>query len=1122
MYGGGAARAGRADPEGDLRALIESTNDLLWSVDLNLNLVAYNRSFADVAGRGGGTRTLPGMCPERLWPGPAAEIWRERYHRVLMSGVLRTEHTFFEGCSYELTFRPMGETGAATGVAVSGREITDRVWRDRSMAMQRASGDGVVLIDLNGAIREVNPAYCELSGFNFEELTGMNLADLEIDGEFARVQREMATGGWGRYNGHHRTKNAGAIAVEVTIEQQAFDGGLRAVSVRVFGGEERGGNRSESTEAKFATPFRSTPAITTVASLDDGGRLIDVNDAFVRCTGYGRDEVIGRTGQEVGYWVDPRQFEAAAGELRRRGSLRDFEFAFRTKSGDERTGLMSAEQILIDGVRCAISTTIDITERKRADATARSIQERHRSILQTAIDGILVASGEGKLLEVNDALCRMTGYSANELLALRLSDLDAEGAAEEMAGGNSGFQSRWRRKDGSILELEVNGQYQPEDGGRYVVFLRDITAQNEAAEALRASERKFAAAFDSNPAMEVLFRLDGGEKRLIDANAAFTSTTGYVREEVIGTRWDELKFWASREDPKAIADLLRTDRHVRNFEYRFVSKAGVECVGLLSAEEIEIDGAPCAIATTIDVTEWRRAEEAMGSLPKAIEHAEEQVVITDPDGTIRYCNPAVEKATGYSRHELIGQNPRVLKSGKHGAAFYRELWETLNGQGVWRGHLINKKKDGTLYEEEATISPITNAAGRTTGFVAIKRDVTASMLLEAQLHQAQKLESIGRLAGGIAHDFNNLLTVINGYTVFLLNRLRPSDPSRVYAEHIAKAGEQAAALTRQLLAFSRKQVIEPKPLDINRAITDTVPMLQRLIGENIRIAATKLAATDRIMGDASQINQLIMNLAVNARDAMPEGGRIEITTAHVDIIEPDAVLHGDTKPGRYVLLTVCDNGCGIPDSVRAQIFDPFFTTKAPGKGTGLGLSTVHGIVKQNGGAIHVMSEEGSGTSFRIYLPRMAGVPQEATDAIEARRLPVAPRGVESGETVLLVEDQMAVRTLVKAMLRRYGYQVIEAGDAEEALRIVARFARGIDMLLADIVLPGLNGKQLAARVREVRPDVRILFISGYSREDIAGRGVGELDGAFLQKPFQPEVLAAAVRDVLIKEEPYAM
>ena len=907
MFGGSSARAGKSGPEGDLRELIESSNDLLWSVDLQFNILTFNRAFAVLVAGVTGTRAEAGMCAEPLW--------RERYERALQGGPYRTLHTFSEGSVYELAFWPLG----GTGVAVSGRESAAgaRYWGGL-----RASADGVVITDLDGVVREANAAYYEMSGFGEAELRGIKLGELEIGGAFR---------GRSRYEGRQRTKDGGGNAVEVTIGEHPFDEGLLTVVVRPL---------ARGAEAKFATTFRTTPAITTVVSLDDGGRLLDVNDAFVSRLGYGREEVIGRTGVEVGYWVDPAQLVMMVRELLRTGSIRDLEVEFRRKNGEIGTALLSSERVMIDGVRCAISTTIDITERKQVEETLRRSEGRHRSILETAMDGLLVANGAGEILEVNETLCRMTGYGAEELLRVRLLELHSDGAAgaigermrEVMARGNVRFQSRRHRKDGSLLELEVSAQYQAADGGRFIVFLRDVTAQNQAAAALRESELKFAAAFDSNPAMEVLFRLDDAENRVMDANGAFAAATGYAREEVIGSAWSELPFWASREDAEAIVAALRRGRPVRNFEYRFVSKAGVEGMGLLSAELFALDGAPCGIATTIDVTEWRRVEEAMGSLATAIEHTEEQVVITDADGAIRYCNPAVEKVTGYVRGELLGQNPRVLKSGKHSGEFYRDLWETLREQGVWRGHLTNRKKDGTLYEEEATISPITNAAGRTTGYVAIKRDVTASLLLESQLQQAQKLESIGRLAGGVAHNFNNLLTVINGYTVFLLNRLAPGDPLRVYAEHIEKAGGQATALTRQLLAFSRKQVVERKAVDLNRAIAETVPMLQRLIGENIRISAERLQARDAILGDAGQIHQIIMNLAVNARDAMPEGGALEISTEHVDVLEPDAVLHGETKPGSYVMLTVSDNGCAFRRRCGRRCSSPFSRRRRRGKG----------------------------------------------------------------------------------------------------------------------------------------------------------------------------------------------
>jgi PAS domain S-box-containing protein len=380
--------------------------------------------------------------------------------------------------------------------------------------------------------------------------------------------------------------------------------------------------------------------------------------------------------------------------------------------------------------------------------------------------------------------------------------------------------------------------------------------------------------------------------------------------------------------------------------------------------------------------------------------------------------------------------------------------------------------------------------------------------LEEQLRQSQKLESVGRLAGGVAHDFNNLLTVINGYCALLIEELNAPEKQRSYAEAIRKAGERATSLTKQLLAFSRKQVIAPRVLDLNAAIRESAPMLQRLIGEDIELHTRLEESLGMVMADPDQIHQVLMNLAVNARDAMPDGGKLDIVTANADAGEEGgAATHPDALPGRYVLMSVSDTGSGMDAAIRQHIFEPFFTTKEAGKGTGLGLSTVYGIVRQSGGWIDVRSAVGAGSSFQIYLPRLDGCPAP-------ERIAIGAPADGGNETILVVEDQTAVRSFTKAVLKRYGYRVIEASSGEEATAAAERHAGQIHLLLTDVVLPGVNGKDLSEQLSAVRGDMKVLFMSGYTADVIAHHGVLNRGVAFLQKPFTPDELAEKVRSVL--------
>jgi PAS domain S-box-containing protein len=510
-----------------------------------------------------------------------------------------------------------------------------------------------------------------------------------------------------------------------------------------------------------------------------------------------------------------------------------------------------------------------------------------------------------------------------------------------------------------------------------------------------------------------------------------------------------------------------------------------------------------------DITERKRAEEAHARLATVVEQATEIIVITDTNGTILYVNPSFERITGYTRAEAIGQNPRLLKSGRHDPEFYSRMWQTLKRGEVWRGHFINRRKDGTFYEEEATISPVREAAGEVTSYVGVKRDVTREVQLEADLRQAQKMEAIGQLAGGVAHDFNNILSSLLMQT----DLIGMTDPLpaevREGLQQIAADTRRAADLTRQLLLFSRRQVMQSRLLDVNEVVLNLARMLQRIIREDVRLQLHLHPAPLTTFADTGMLEQVLMNLAVNARDAMPKGGQLLIETAPATVDANDARLHPDAAPGRYVCLSVTDTGSGIPPEILPRIFEPFFTTKEPGKGTGLGLATVFGIVKQHQGWLKLENRPGQGATFRVYLP--AG----RAAAAELVATPAKPKPSGGTETILLVEDELAVRKPTRRILERHGYQVLEAADGAEALKLWRAHRDTVALLLTDLVMPGgLGGLELGRRLKAEQPGLKVIFASGYSA-DIAGRDFNLQPGeAFVQKPFATDHLLETIRRCL--------
>lgn len=487
-------------------------------------------------------------------------------------------------------------------------------------------------------------------------------------------------------------------------------------------------------------------------------------------------------------------------------------------------------------------------------------------------------------------------------------------------------------------------------------------------------------------------------------------------------------------------------------------------------------------------------------LATAIEQADETAVITDQDGRIEYVNPAFERITGYTRDEVIGRTPGVLKSGKHPPEFYADMWRLLREGKTWRGLFWNRRKDGSLYEEEASISPVCDTEGRVVNYVAIKRDITRQRALEAQLRQAQKMESIGRLAGGVAHDFNNSLQAILGFCELLLAGKAADDPERADLEFILKSAKHASELTAQLLAFSRRQIIRPQTIGLNELVREQERMLRRVLGETITLRVECDPDDPPVRADTGQIRQVLVNLAVNARDAMPEGGTLTLCTCARD------GTTADSAPGaRWVCLEVSDTGTGMSEEVQSHLFEPFFTTKAMGQGTGLGLSVVDGIVKQHGGHVEVRSAPGEGASFTVYLPRASHTDEAAAPAGGPAPGASTPHG---GRRVLLVEDEEGPRRFAVRVLQEHGFDVKEAADLSAARALGE--TEPFDLLVSDVILPDGSGAEFARTWVERRPGGRVVLMSGYARDRIQADDFKRRGFFFLAKPASVQALLDAV------------
>ncbi|MBI3977155.1 MAG: response regulator [Chloroflexi bacterium] len=769
---------------------------------------------------------------------------------------------------------------------------------------------------------------------------------------------------------------------------------------------------------------------------------------------------------------------------------------------------------LVPAIERELREAAERVARRQADAARRISEERFRRIAENAGCLIAVVDRAGHRL-YNSPSCRtILGYAPEELMGTwaftqihpddRRTVVEAtEAVFRTGVGGGRALEYRVQHKDGSWRLLESSaGVIRNADGEveSLVVVGHDVTERKRA-----EAER-----------LELLAREEA------------------ARAEAEAQRRFALLAGASQAFAEASPDLQAVLDAVTRLVTELADDACV--LRLLSEDGQRLTPAAVAHPDAETLAEWRDLLAANPQRPdegisgRVMQSGRPLLVpVVQPD-QLR----GVAKAEYWSFFERAGPSSIVIVPlrARGRAIGTLALWRLRQGQpftiddqaflqeladraalAIENARLYDQAQEAMVLLREARDELERRVAERTAELeranAALLLEMTGRERLEAQFRQAQKMEAVGRLAGGIAHDFNNLLTAINGFSELLLLRLNPADPRRECAQEIARAGERAATLTQQLLVFSRQQIVAPREIDLNAVIADIEKMLRRMIGEDVELVTVPAPAPARVRADPGQIEQVVMNLAVNARDAMPQGGRLTIEVGDVELDAAYARTHVDVRPGRYVVLAVSDTGCGMDAETQARIFEPFFTTKEHGKGTGLGLSTVFGIVQQSGGHIWVYSEPGQGATFKVYLPRL----EEATTSTGPHQAPPGPEG--GTETVLIVEDERIVRKMVRTILEENGYAVLEAAHGEAAIRVAAEHAGPIHLLITDVVMPGMSGRQVAERLAAGHPAMRVIYSSGYTDDAVVRHGVLEGGVAFLQKPFRPAALLQKVREVLV-------
>ncbi|HEX6629176.1 MAG TPA: PAS domain S-box protein [Gemmatimonadaceae bacterium] len=677
-----------------------------------------------------------------------------------------------------------------------------------------------------------------------------------------------------------------------------------------------------------------------------------------------------------------------------------------------------------------------------------------------------------------------------------------------------GEEIRIARGDGTVGYVRMSSAPVADSDGKTVAAVAivvDVTEQRTAERAVRATDERFK--FVAKATNDVIWDWDIKTNALV-WNDSVETVFGHKQNKI----FPEIQWWYDHIHPEdrdrvvgGIHAVLENGGTSWSDTYRY-RRADGKYANVMDRGYIARDPSGAAlrmIGAMSDVTELSRSEAAIRFQAQLLNAVQQAVVATDSDGVVIFWNSYAEKLYGWTAAEAVGKQIEELTPSPFLRDHAAEIAEKGAAGDSWTGEFLVQGKAGKAFPALLTTSPVRAESGRVLGFVRVSIDLTERRNLEEQFRQSQKMDAVGRLAGGIAHDFNNLLTVIRLNTEIIMEGFDPTDPRSEDVKQIRSAAERASSLTRQLLAFSRKQILQPRVLDLNSVVNSVEPMLRRLIGEDITIASS-CAARGYIVADPGQLEQILVNLVVNARDAMPEGGTISIETGNVELDETYTSEHAPVIPGRYVMLAVGDNGIGMNRDIREHAFDPFFTTKEAGKGTGLGLATVYGIVKQSGGYVWIYSEPGLGTTLKLYFPEVS-----SATAFKTEEYKVAPKeGARGSETILLVEDEEAVRGLAARILQKQGYRVISAQHGREAMDIATKEEGRIDLVLTDIVMPGMNGRGLVERLAGIRPRIKSLYMSGYTDDDIVRRGFVEPSKSFLQKPFTSEALLRTVRKVL--------
>jgi two-component system cell cycle sensor histidine kinase/response regulator CckA len=1079
----------------------------------------------------------PGARPLlQLWGGEVGQRvpadWARLVADSLASGAGKEVEVACDQRVYSFILAPIQTAGY---VNAYGRDITERKRAEEALreseerwrSLTEYSPDHIMLLDLDSTILFINRTVPDLTkgeviGTSYLKYVPPEYHQIALD----CYKRVLANRRSESYSVAYKTKEGEVRYFHVRVGPICKNGQVVAFISTSTDITER--KRAEEalheSEERYRSLVEAAPDVIYTVSAEDGS-LTSLNPAFETLTGWSRAEWLGKP--LVGI-VHPDDLPVAVETLQKasRGETQPpYELRVLSKSGKYLVGEFTSTPHVKDGkVVGELGIARDITERKRTEERLRWAKEEWERTFDAVPDLIALLDEDYRIVRVNRALAERLGLQAGECVGLTCyKAIHGMDKPPDICPYMNGLLDG--KEHVAELALERLGgdflvTHSPlrDVSGRPVgsaIVARDITARKQAEEALRESEDRYRDLVEHSEDLICTHDLEG---RILSLNEPPAKVLGYTRSEILGMKLQDILAPEVRHEcDEYLARIQRVGaaQGLMLVQSKSGDKRLWEYHNTLRTEGV---ATPIVRGLAHDITERKRAEEALresqGMFQKAFHASPDTMVLHSlSEGRHMDVNESFLRLVGYRREELVGRTAMDLGLWWD-LAQGDEYLRILREQGRVRDlEICVRTKSG----EACTLllsAEVIEIAGQDC-VVAIGKDISHRKLaeqerlhLEEQLRQAQKMEAVGRLAGGVAHDFNNILMVINGYVQLVLRKLSPRHPLRQNLNEIRKAGERAASLTGQLLAFSRRQILVPRILDLNKVVADTKEMLRRVIGEDVELVIRQGHKLAKVLADPGQIAQVLVNLAVNARDAMPGGGRLTIETGNVDLREAETGDLPGAAPGPYVTLAVSDTGVGMSKEVMEHMFEPFFTTRERGKGTGLGLSMVYGVVKQSGGYVRVQSEPGQGSAFRIYLPcARVGSGEPAARSTKARL-------AKGRETILVVEDELAVRQVVAATLRSSGYKVLEAGSGEEAMRRLRRHDGPLHLVLSDLVMPRMNGRKVADSVRTLYPEVKVVFMSGYTDDALLRHGVSDTQGSFLQKPFTMETLTQEVREVL--------